>query len=663
MKNKIIRHISFVFLCFFLFTFNTLSAQNFEEQIKQANEIYLSNPDSSFQLCKSIENELKKTTNNELLLAKTNLCKTRYLTLKAKFEEASEILNSIIPVFESKNELSLIAKCYSMKSIIANKIREITNAIEYNQKAFNFYKKAENLEGQIATLTNRSFIFINFELFDSAYSTLNKLFFYETKMTNKDRYFFYQNFGNYYTETGDFDNAIPNFKKAITFAEKENLTDSRVTALTLISIPYRKKKEYDIALEYITESIDLAQQNNFIYELNEAYDELILIYESKNDFKKAYLTKLVNDSISNEIYNVEKINRINQFENQLKLAEKEKVITQQQLTLKEEQLHHSKAKSKITTLLFVVILCLLLIVFITIIFYRAKKLNQKINAQKEEIELQKVIVEVKNKEITSSISYAKRIQNAILPPISLINDLLANSFILYLPKDIVAGDFYWMQKNGDTILFAVADCTGHGVPGAMVSVVCDNALNRATRELNLKQPSKILDAVSEIVIETFAKSETDVKDGMDIALCSLRFNAQDSTLKENKETLNSEHKTAALLEYAGANNSLYLIRDGELIETKADKQPIGKSLKKHPFTNHTIEIQKNDAIYLFSDGYADQFGGSKGKKFMHKAFKQMLITYSSLPIKEQEDAIKSTFFKWKESHEQVDDICILGVKF
>jgi serine phosphatase RsbU (regulator of sigma subunit) len=632
-----------ILLFFLAIITNPLAAQNFEEQIELSNKIYSSNPDSSFQLCKSIEAELNKTKNNELLLAKTNLCKTRYLTLKAKFEEASEILNSIIPVFESHNELSLIAKCYSMKSIIANKIREITNAIEYNQKAFDFYKKAENLEGQIATLTNRSYIFINFELFDSAYLALNKLFFYETKMSNKDRYFFYQNFGNYYNETGDYNNAIINYTKALNFAEKENLTDSRVTILTLISIPHRNKKEYDVALDYITKSIDLAQQNNFIYELNEAYNELILIYESKNDFKKAYLTKLINDSISDEIYNIEKINRINQFENQLKLAEKEKVISQQQLSLKEEQLNHSEAKSKITTLLFVIILCLLLIVFVTFIFYRAKKLNQKINAQKQEIEHQKLIVDVKNKEITSSISYAKRIQNAILPPISLVNNLLTNSFIFYLPKDIVAGDFYWMQKNNDTILFAVADCTGHGVPGAMVSVVCDNALNRATRELNLKHPAKILDAVSDIVIETFAKSETDVNDGMDIALCSW-----------NKKT--------NTLEYAGANNSLYLIRNGELLETKADKQPIGRSLKKQPFTNHTVEVKKDDVIYLFSDGYADQFGGPKGKKFMYKAFKQMLITYSSLPIEKQEEAIRSTFFKWKESHEQVDDVCILGVK-
>jgi serine phosphatase RsbU (regulator of sigma subunit) len=650
MKNKNIDNISyfilkatFLFLSFFVLTVNLLATQNFEEQIKLANDIYLSNPDSSFQLCKSIEEELKKAPNNELLLAKTSLCKTRYLTLKAKFEEASQILNNIIPVFEAQNELTLIAKCYSMKSIIANKIKEATNAIEYNQKAFDFYKKADNLAGQIATLTNRSFIFINFELYDSAYVTLDKLFFYETKMSNKDRYFFFQNFGNYYTKIGDNNNAINNFEKAILFAEKENLTDSKVTALTLISAPYRRLKEYDKALQYITKSIDLAKKYNLIYELNEAFDELILIYESKNDFKNAYLTKLVNDSINNEIYNVEKINRINQFENQLKLAEKEKVITQQQLILKEEQLHHSEAKSKIATLLFVVIICKLLIVFVSFIFYRAKKLNHKINAQKEEIELQKIIVEVKNKEITSSISYAKRIQNAILPPLSLINNFLPESFIFYLPKDIVAGDFYWMQQVDDTILFAVADCTGHGVPGAMVSVVCDNALNRATRELNIKQPAKILDAVSEIVIETFAKSEADVKDGMDIALCSW-----------NKKT--------NTIEYAGANNSLYLIRNGELIETKADKQPIGKSLIKHPFTNHIIEIQKNDFIYLFSDGYADQFGGPKGKKFMYKAFKQMLIRYSSLPVKEQEEALKSTFFKWKETHEQVDDICILGVK-
>lgn len=630
-------------LLLLLFFYNKGYTQQFEKQIKIANEVYLSNPDSSFELCKKIEQDIIKTSKDELLLAEVNLCKTRYLTLKAKFEEASQILNKIIPVFEKQNKYSSIAKSYSMKSIIANKIKEATNAIEYNKKAFNFYKKDNNLEGQIATLTNLSHIYIKFKEYDSAYVTLNNLFHYEIKMTNKDRYFFYQNFGNYYYEINDFNNAIINYKKASNYAKEENLTDSYVTILTLISSPYRKKKEYKTALSYIEESIALANKFNFIYEQNEAYNELILIYESMNDFKRAYLTKLINDSINNEIYNIEKINRINQFENQLKLAEKEKVITQQQLNLKEVQLNHSNAKAKITTLIFVLIICILLIAIVSFVFIRAKKLNQKINHQKEEIENQKTIVEVKNKEITSSIAYAKRIQSAILPPKSQVNELLPNSFIFYLPKDIVAGDFYWMQKIDDKILFAVADCTGHGVPGAMVSVVCDNALNRATRELNIFQPSKILDAVSKIIIETFEKSENDVKDGMDIAICSWNT-------KTN------------VLEYAGANNSLYLVRNGELIETKADKQPIGKSIKRNEFTNNIIEIQKNDTIYLFTDGFADQFGGEKGKKFMYKVFKEMLTTYSSLPIIEQKEAIQSTFFKWKESHEQVDDVCVLGVK-
>jgi serine phosphatase RsbU (regulator of sigma subunit) len=256
---------------------------------------------------------------------------------------------------------------------------------------------------------------------------------------------------------------------------------------------------------------------------------------------------------------------------------------------------------------------------------------------------QKEKMESKNKEITDSINYAKRIQAAILPAGSLVKNYLPDSFIYYQPKDIVAGDFYWLEKKNDLIIFAAADCTGHGVPGAMVSVICNNALNRCVREFGLTDPAKILDQTREIIITEFEKSDDDVKDGMDISLCCYN--------PDTKE-----------LSWAGANNSLVIINENGLTEIKPDKQPIGKYMDPKPYTAHRVQLKKNDLVYVFTDGYQDQFGGDKGKKFKASRLKELLLNIREKTIPEQKIIIENTFNQWKGGLEQIDDVCIIGVK-
>jgi len=254
------------------------------------------------------------------------------------------------------------------------------------------------------------------------------------------------------------------------------------------------------------------------------------------------------------------------------------------------------------------------------------------------------IIKEKNKDITDSIKYAKRIQEAILPPDKLVQQYLPESFILYKPKDIVSGDFYWIEKAGDKILFAAVDCTGHGVPGAFVSIVGHNGLSRAINEFKITQPSLILDKLNEIVGETFRQEDNkEVKDGMDIALCSIDFKNQ-------------------TLEYAGAMNSLYIISNNELKEINADKQPIGAFDNRKNFTNHSIKLKSGDHIYIFSDGYSDQFGGPKGKKFLYKRFQELLLSIHAKPMKEQKEILDKTIMDWKGNYEQLDDILVIGVK-
>ena len=301
-------------------------------------------------------------------------------------------------------------------------------------------------------------------------------------------------------------------------------------------------------------------------------------------------------------------------------------------------LEKEKQKRQFIVLVIVVIASALVLILLVVI-YRRLRITRK---QKLVIEEQKEVVEEAHNEIKDSIKYAKRIQNAILPAPNVINEYLPESFFLYEPKDVVAGDFYWLESVGNTILFAAADCTGHGVPGAMVSVVCHNAMNRAVREFGLREPGLILDKTREIVVAEFEKSEDDVKDGMDIALCSL------NGLK---------------LQYAGAHNPLWIIRGNEIHETKADKQPIGKFDDAQPFTTHCLELQKGDSVYLFTDGYADQFGGEGDKKFGSKRFKELLLSIQDKTMQQQKEVLNTTFQSWMQQSgaEQIDDVCVIGI--
>ena len=266
--------------------------------------------------------------------------------------------------------------------------------------------------------------------------------------------------------------------------------------------------------------------------------------------------------------------------------------------------------------------------------------------QKQEIELQKAKIEVLFNHVTDSIRYAKRLQEAILPPDSLIGELLPDSFVLYKPKDIVSGDFYWVEKVQNKIFFAIIDCTGHGVPGAIMSIVGHTQLKQAVDKVPSMQPSLILDSLSKGVrnaLHQHVEGST-TKDGMDMTLCALD--------PEKME-----------LEVAGAFNPLYFIRDGELQEIKGNKFPVGVFVgKEKNFTNHKISLQKNDVIYLFSDGYPDQFGGKKGKKFMVNQFRQLLLSIHKKPMEEQKRLLDKTLEDWKGAEDQVDDILVMGVK-
>ncbi|CAG5083749.1 hypothetical protein CRYO30217_02279 [Parvicella tangerina] len=289
-------------------------------------------------------------------------------------------------------------------------------------------------------------------------------------------------------------------------------------------------------------------------------------------------------------------------------------------------------------------------------------LEEKVAERTRELVEKNKVIESTHKSIQDSINYSKRLQNAVLPKEAEITAHLAESFVLFRPKDVVSGDFYWFENHEKYDFIAAADCTGHGVPGAMVSFVCNNALNRSLYEFSKLSPENVLQHTREIVIETFSKSGHDIKDGMDIALCRLN--------KDRDELL-----------FVGANNPLWIIRKNEhlsqkeledrktivgdsysLIEIKGDKKPIGLHEDMTPFTCHNIPVYEGDTYYLFTDGYADQFGGHKGKKLMYKPFKKLLLDMAEASLENQKQELAHSFDTWMGDYEQVDDVCVIGFR-
>ena len=274
--------------------------------------------------------------------------------------------------------------------------------------------------------------------------------------------------------------------------------------------------------------------------------------------------------------------------------------------------------------------------------------RDEIEKQRDTAEKQRDEITIQKKEITDSILYASRIQNALLPPVHYIKESFSQHFILYLPRDIVSGDYYWMYRKDNKAIIVAADCTGHGVPGAFMSMLGSAFLSEITAKSDkIPTANEILNQLRTLVIQTLHQTggENETKDGMDVALCVVDFD--DSTIN-----------------YSGAFNSLYLIREGELLETKADRMPIGVSYNQDKsFTNHIIEFNKEDTFYIFSDGFIDQFGGPRGKKFKSRPFKNLLLSIQDNSMEEQKKILHKQLLDWRGDIEQIDDILVIGLRF
>jgi serine phosphatase RsbU (regulator of sigma subunit) len=627
----------------------------------------------------SLKNVLKTSDLNSKSLIINQICESYIYT-----NSDSAIRYGLMGIGAAKKAGLLANQGYVLNSlgVIYKDKGEYVKALNNFIEAEKLFESAQNDNGKILTTVNIGRVYELQNLFDKALSqytialsyaekvnnkknvalALNHIgsFYYSTNDKNKSLEYFKKyldinkeindvphlmealnNIAVLYQELGNYSEALLNFGSFLSYSQRTQDKKSISTSYHNIALVYKDKKEFSNAISYIDSSLFVSKQIKDFDNQREAYSTLSEIYKEQNNFPKALesyqLAMAAKDSLLNQTRDQQFIEMSTKYDTEKKEAENKLLKTEGE-------------KQRAINTAITVGLCLVgaLAFFIFRSYREKKKANIQLGAQNKEIKEQKNIIEVKQKEILDSIAYAKRLQDAILPPLNLLRKHVADSFIYYKPKDIVAGDFYWMESiSANHVLVAACDCTGHGVPGAMVSVVCSNALNRSVKEFNLTDPGKILDKTRELVLETFEKSDEDVKDGMDISLVSI-FRIPNSEL--------------LTILWAGANNPLWYFQNNTMNEITANKQPIGKSENPKPYNTHTIQLNKGDMLFLFTDGYADQFGGPKGKKFKYKQLSQLLQKNAFLGMEEQRQALSQTFDNWKGNLEQVDDVCIIGLR-
>ena len=566
---------------------------------------------------------------------------------QGKIEEALNYYQQTLKLARKGGEQNTIASALNNIGYVYSTQGDFQNALKYYLQVLKIRRNLKDDAGIAVSLGNIGSIYMKQGNHQKAMKFFEEALTISKKINKPERIAAALiKIGACYSRSGDEIKALDYFKQSLVINEKTGIKRDLFASLFQIATSLNNQKKDAEALRYAQRAYEISKELAQPDETQDIASLLSKIYEKQgNGMKALEMHKLyihMRDSINNE--QTRKASIKNQIQNEYDIkAAADSVAHLKEKQIKESEIakHKAEVKAKRNEQYLLYGGLLIVAVFSIFIFNRFK-ITQK---QKTVIEEQKHLVEEKNKEITDSINYAKRIQAAILPPEKLIKEAIPESFVLYKPKDIVAGDFYWMERKEDKILFAVADCTGHGVPGAMVSVICNNGLNRSVREHNLSVPGDILFKTREIVISEFEKSEEEVKDGMDISICAIRKSGEFTEV-----------------EWAGANNPFWYIQNGALQEVKPHKQPIGKVENPTQFPTHTFRFTKGDMIYLLTDGYPDQFGGDSGKKFKYKKLQELLFSISAKPLKEQKELLDQEFENWRGKTEQIDDVTLVGIR-
>jgi len=595
---------------------------------------------------------------------------------RGEFEKALEALIKALDLHEKQGNPGGMAGAL-------NGIANIYQGQKNTKKALEYYFKSLKIRLSTADSISIAYTYNNIGLvYMTDADSLDKALEYHLKCLDMVERFddkkgmenSYGNIGEIYTWKKRYDKALIYQLKSLKIAEEISDKTGIAACYNSIGKIHLKLNDPKKALASFEKGLLPASQAGSKEAMKESYNGLAETYQAMNDYKKAVqnfeLYAALKDSLMSENNgrNMEEMQarfETEKKEQEIQLLKKDEHILELKLSEQEANIHRQRIVIYSAVGGFIVIL--LLVFFIWKSYREKKMINLGLERKNIEINVQKNQIEEKNILITDSIEYARSIQNAILPSAEMIQKSIPDSFILFMPKDIVSGDFYWLKAQGDHLFLASVDCTGHGVPGAFMSVMAHNMLENIVEEKKLIRPSLILDELNKTVLETL-KQETgssSVKYGMDISLIALNK-------KNNKLLFSGAHnplllvrsdKNSSLTQAGGpavAANSPYGTKTSLQSELKADKTTIGMAREK--FTDHELEINAGDMLYLFTDGFPDQKGGPESKKFFASRFKELLFSIASKNTTEQKEILRQTFSSWKDDHEQIDDVLVIGVR-
>jgi serine phosphatase RsbU (regulator of sigma subunit)/Tfp pilus assembly protein PilF len=564
---------------------------------------------------------------------------------KGNIAKAIEYFNKALKIREQAGDKQGIAESINNLGTLYSYQYDTSAAIAYYQKAVKLYEECGDMKGASQALNNLGITY-------NSINNIKKAIEYNTKalhiqeqlkdilgMSNS-----FVNLGSDYRELGEIQKAIEYYTKSLNIREKLGIKQEIASSLYSLGGIYYDHTDLKRAKECLDRSLQLAKDLGYPTDIENASRVLYKIYRDQHQDAKALEMYELYSKMRDSTNGIEQVREAT--------SSKYKFEEEQVKLENEKQTAIAVAESKRQRLfLLLVAIVAIAIGVITIMVY---KNLQRYKKAKQIIEKQKELVEEKQKEILDSIRYAKRIQDAVLKEQEHVSVHLPGHFVFFQPKDIVSGDFYWAIEKNNHWYVAAADCTGHGVPGAFLTILGSSFLNEINAIENLLTPANILDELRLRIISQLSvshKEGSETKDGMDISLARLNLITKE-------------------LMWAGANNPLWISsvvdqqadkKEYTLTEIAAHNQPIGFYPSLTPYPNHVIQLKRGDTFYLFTDGYADQFGGEKGKKLKYKTMKNILVTMANESMENQKKALSEYFTKWKGTYEQTDDVCVIGI--
>jgi serine phosphatase RsbU (regulator of sigma subunit)/tetratricopeptide (TPR) repeat protein len=526
-------------------------------------------------------------------------------------------------------------------------------ALIYFNRSLDIYKKEKDAAGTALVLSNIALVQTDSRDFEKALkNTLRSLQIRDSIGDSDGKAIALNNIGNIYLSVNQIDKALEYFDEARLLYKLRNNQQGLANTINNSASAFLQKKDLIKAEQYAIEALMIAKNLGVILETRQAADLLFRIYKEKKQFKKALEMHEIYMQMNDSIVKISNQNEILSRDYKVRFqidstvsAETEKRL---QFEIENQQALLRKAKNEKITLFGGIGL----IAIFTLLLYNRFKVsirqNILIDEKNKTLDAQNKFITLRQNEIADSIRYASRLQEAMLPDIKKLNSFFTDATLFYKPKDVVSGDFYWFEQKDDSLFLAVADCTGHGVPGAMVSMVCYNMLKRAVFEFEKDNPSSILDLTRSMVIEHFSNKDDSIHDGMDIALCRI-------------------HLPTLQLSYSGANIPLRLIRKTDnkqyVIENfKGNKQPVGIFMNQIPFDNIDIQLRKEDQIIIYTDGMIDQFGGKDGKKLKTSGLQNFLLSHAEEDSVSFKYSLNQFIYQWQNKHDQVDDMCMIRIR-